>query len=311
MAPLPWKYNFTDMWHVVGIFEANEPVLAAALAPDNDDCDSDDEEDNLEAFLSTLDSQVAGREGRPVNVGAICAATRGEWESERRRCVLSTARDFIALGYLEGSEWPRIGPSSCGYLPPTGSTTRSSSSSTSSTSGKRVGGHMDGSGFMSPPTSRSRGNAGEEASPSHLAMRHVPALLRPESITSGSSDFRAVVLLEVLLRDSRGRIEGETVQAYTNYAKRLVKGCFEGTGLKLPFNMNGSLNCYINLGRSPGSSASSIRNLRMPWQSPRSVLVRSPRGAPAASAKLQSTSHSRQSRHRRRCISPSRRRILQ
>ena len=32
MAPLPWKYNFTDMWHVVGIFEANEPVLAAALA---------------------------------------------------------------------------------------------------------------------------------------------------------------------------------------------------------------------------------------------------------------------------------------
>ena len=205
VAPLPWKYNFSDMWHVVGIFEANGPVLAAALAPDysddadDGDCDSDDEEDNLKAFLSSLDSQIAGNDRRPVNVGAICAAASGEWESGRRRCVLSAVRDFIALGYLEGSEWPRISPSSCGYLPPTGSTTRSSSSSTSSTTSKRAGGYMDGSSSMSPPVSRPRSNTDKGDSPSHSAMRHVPVLLRPESIMNGTSDFRAVVLLEVLL----------------------------------------------------------------------------------------------------------------
>ena len=81
---------------------------------------------------------------------------------------------------------------------------------------------MDGSGLLSPPTSRSRSNTDEGASPSHSAMRHVHVLLRPESITNGTSDFRAVVLLEVLLRNSRRRAEGETKEAYTSYAKRLV-----------------------------------------------------------------------------------------
>ena len=101
---------------MVGIFAAKESVLAAALASgysddaDSDEYDSDDEEDDLVDFLSSLDSQIAGNDRRPVNVGAICAATRGEWESGRRRCVLSTVRDFIALGYLEGRDWPRVPP---------------------------------------------------------------------------------------------------------------------------------------------------------------------------------------------------------
>ena len=33
-----------------------------------------DEEDDLVDFLSSLDSQIAGNDRRPVNVGAICAA---------------------------------------------------------------------------------------------------------------------------------------------------------------------------------------------------------------------------------------------
>ena len=241
--PNSWKYTFDDMFHVIKIFEGHEDLLATELKRDEDNKKSE----GFKAFLETLDNQEAGHDHRDVNVGAICAATSAEWDADRPGRVLQTAREFIALGYLSGGSWPGARLSEFGYIGPVGTTSTRTSTSSTSTTGKRAGGHMDGSGLMSPPTSRSRGNAGEEASPSHLAMRHVPALLRPESITSGSSDFRAVVLLEVLLRDSRGRTEGETVQAYTNYAKRLVKGCFEGTGLKLPFNMNGSLNCYINL----------------------------------------------------------------
>ena len=55
------------------------------------------------------------------------------------------------------------------------------------------------------------------------------------------------MLLEVLLRNSRRRTEGETKEAYISYAKRLVKACFERTGRKLPLNMNGTSNCYIDL----------------------------------------------------------------
>ena len=74
------------------------------------------------AFLATLDSQVAGPESRPINVGAICAETRDEWggleeQAKRRECVLTTVREFVALGLLPGGTWPHTSPSATKRLP--------------------------------------------------------------------------------------------------------------------------------------------------------------------------------------------------
>ena len=225
VAPLPWKYNFSDMWHVVGIFEANGPVLAAALALDIGDCDSDDEEDNLKAFLSSLDSQIAGNDRRPANVGAICAATSAEWKADRQGRVLQTAREFIALGYLSGGSWPHVSRSSFGYTGPAGIT------STRTKSGSSTTGTWASSSFASPPPSLPR--------TTHLTWRAVPRRFHPESIASDKEGLRVAMLLELLLsNDTRGQAPGESDVKYETHLLKLIHSEFHGTGVKMPVNLN-------------------------------------------------------------------------
>ena len=70
---------------MIELFQAHEGLLVAELNREvfyecGDEGGAEDEEMSPEfsAFLATLDSQVAGPESRPINVGAICAETRDE-----------------------------------------------------------------------------------------------------------------------------------------------------------------------------------------------------------------------------------------
>ena len=103
---------------------------------------------------------------------------------------------------------------------------------------------MDGSALMSPPTSRSRRNAGEEASPppgasTHLTWRAVPWQFRPNFIASDNEGLRVAMLLELLLsNDTRGQAPGESDVKYETHLLKLIHSDFHGTGVKMPVNMN-------------------------------------------------------------------------
>ena len=88
--PNPWKYTFDDMFQVIKIFEGYEDLLVTALKRDEDNKESE----GFMIFLSTLDNQEAGHDHRDVNVGAICAASSGEWETDQPGRVGNSPREY-------------------------------------------------------------------------------------------------------------------------------------------------------------------------------------------------------------------------
>ena len=250
-----WKYIFDDMWHVIELFQTHEELLVAELTREVGEMSPE-----FSAFLATLDNQIAGHESRPVNVGAICAETRDEWggleeQAKRRGCVLTTVREFVALGLLPGGTWPHASPSTHGYVGPVGIqgtrsvTSKSSSSSCSSSSNapsatKRLPSYMDGSGASSgsPPEASRQRPTGQ------VIWRKISRKFHPNFIVEEDDGLRVAMLVEVLLGDdARGKEEDESNTNYETYLLRLIHSEHRGTGQKMPVNMNRSAGALFAL----------------------------------------------------------------
>jgi hypothetical protein len=110
-------YDIRDMFCVIEKLESNEGLLAAALGQEQTDEALYDKA--FLDFVDGLDTAVTGPgAGRVVNCAAICSETLDAWEENKYACVLDTARDFVALGYLSGDSWPECDLSSRGYTRP-------------------------------------------------------------------------------------------------------------------------------------------------------------------------------------------------
>ena len=238
-SSLSHMYDIRDMFCVIEKLESNEGLLAAALGQEQTDEALYDKA--FLDFVDGLDTAVTGPgAGRVVNCAAICSETLDAWEENKYACVLDTARDFVALGYLSGDSWPECDLSSRGYTRPerrgrSASSSKSPASSSlpwSSPRQRRSSDSSDSSDdkkWMSSPVAHD---------PTAAHWRSLPHEFKPDFILNQTDGLRVAMLVEILLaEDARGQRDDETDKKYETYLLERIFGAYHGTGQVRPVNL--------------------------------------------------------------------------